>query len=350
MNGFVNKRGRDWSSIERFPESSGRWELIRVPFKRVHCGQMNVDRALRKWHVYDPVVVATPDSTRFLPPICIPELSAAIHRNIVRRHEAFLLMLSLAFILVLGTYLAWPGNSKLMYALLLLGAGIAYVAFDTYFIQKKLENLADRAMLVHFIVSSDNFSLKAFVGAMAVSGIAQAYLQQAAGGLDELIIRYGAYFPAIEAGQWWRYLSGPFIHSGPLHWISNFVIGVLSIGLAGAFGRRTLLLQFIVIISLSVLAVQYSPFGVRSDAFVGLSGGIFGMFGWSVAYFFRLRNVFPRLAWVSIGLISMLNIACAAATSAHASQTAHVAGFLMGSVFGLCKFGWHRSGQALDRK
>lgn len=291
-----------------------------------------------------------PSVNEISPPICIPQLTREIHRNIVRRHEAFLIMLSLAFLLVLATYLAWPADAKLMRALLLLGAGIGYVGFDTYFVQKKLQNLAERAMLIHFIFTSDTSLLKAFVAIMVVSGIAQFLVQQHVGGLDELIISYGAYFTAIEAGQWWRYLSGPFIHANALHWLSNLVIGVFSIGIAGAFGRRTLLLQIIAISSFSVLAVMFSPFGVRSDAFAGLSGGIFGMFGWSVAYFFRLRDHFPRLMWVSIALISLLNFTCAAVTSANASQAAHVAGFLMGSAFGFLKFGWPRSAQELDLK
>lgn len=314
---------------------------MRFPFNSISKDREAVHSALEKWHLYSPTIVATPQSTRFLPPICIPELSSEIHRRVVRRHETFLLLLIISLsILFLAKYAVNIRATEITDAILLLLSGVIYVSFDTYFVQRNIKNLSERAMFLNFVCSRRNFFLMVFSVIMVLAGIAQIILQQELGGFDNLVTTYGAYFDAIDRGEWWRYLSGPFIHASLLHWAGNFIIGILSITLAGAFGRRTLVIQFVIITSLSVVAVQYSPLGIRSDSFVGLSGGIFGMFGWSFSYFFLRRKIFPQFIWVSIGLLMVVNIICSAVTSSHVSQTAHVVGLLIGLIFGFSKLSW----------
>lgn len=90
-----------------------------------------------------------------------------------------------------------------------------------------------------------------------------------------LALRYDR--SAIAAGQWWRLLSGNFVHLGLWHWIFNVLSLALLMALcpealrSGAAWRRALTLAAGVGLGLYVLTPALPDY-------VGLSGMIYGLF------------------------------------------------------------------------
>jgi membrane associated rhomboid family serine protease len=80
--------------------------------------------------------------------------------------------------------------------------------------------------------------------------------------------------------------------------------------------------------------VQVSPLETKFDAIGGVSGGVFGLYGWLTAYCWRERLQLPSQFWTTIFFFSVLNISVAALLSVKASLTAHVVGFGLGAALG----------------
>ena len=329
----------DCRNLDRFPKSNGKWEMQRPPLKKITVGSEKILKAIKKWYVFDPLLVTIPESTKFLPPICISSIAKDVHKSLMGRQKASVLLLVFLLFAFLTSALFFPLGLKRVKVIILLFSAVCYVLFDTYIVQNKIENVVERAIFTNWIFTRKNILLALFIGVMLVSGVVQYFAQQESGGFDSLIINYGVYFKAVESGERWRYLIGPFIHINAIHWIGNFFMGIVAAGIAGALGKKTLFFQFLIIAALSIVAAQYTPFGMRPDAIAGVSGGIFGLFGWSVGYSFKCRKMLPENFWTSLLLFSLINVVFSMISSGSTNQTTHIVGFLLGIVSGFIGVG-----------
>lgn len=103
---------------------------------------------------------------------------------------------------------------------------------------------------------------------------ASAVLEIAGAGVTELL-RYDR--AAVDAGQWWRLLSGNFVHLGWWHWFLNGLSFVLLLFLCPErLSARSWLLRIVVIGTGMCLCLHlFSP---RLSTYVGLSGLVYGLF------------------------------------------------------------------------
>lgn len=309
--------------------------MLRPPFTWEYTQKKNrVEKAVSGWHVFDPLIVATPESSKFLPPIFVPEFAETLHANILAKHKFALVSFVLIFLVFFAAlYLM---HSPLVYRLAPLIPFVSFhLYFDTYCVHRSKELIQERSLFVHWVFTQKNIFLKFFIAAMVIAGLLQCFYQWKFGTVDELVIKYGMHFASVNPGEWWRAIVGPFIHASPLHWLGNFLFGIIAIGLAGAMGKKSLIGNFLVFSTFSVLAVQFLRLGVHTDAIVGISGGIFGVFGWVIGFSVREREKFPRFFWVTMLSFSVMTVVMSTLMSANGSQTAHVAGLLLGVTFGL---------------
>lgn len=93
-------------------------------------------------------------------------------------------------------------------------------------------------------------------------------------------------YGGVSGGEWWRLLTGGFMHAGLLHIGMNmFVLWVIGSQLERALGRaRFLGVYFVSLFAGSLGVMVLSP----TDATVGASGAIFGLMG--VAFILVLRS------------------------------------------------------------
>jgi membrane associated rhomboid family serine protease len=81
--------------------------------------------------------------------------------------------------------------------------------------------------------------------------------------------------PAVDSGEWWRLLTGGFLHAGPLHLLLNmFALYVLGTILEPGIGTgRFLAIYFVSLLAGSCGAMLVEP----GQNTVGASGAIFGL-------------------------------------------------------------------------
>jgi len=326
----------NWRNLDRFPRANGDWQFCRPPLRKVHSGKKKIEKSVSNWHIYDPLIVATQTSTRFLPPVCMPEYQDEILSNL--KQKSTLLVLGAIFALVLYvaqlTYLSLPIISdKIVHVFFLAIIGLV---LDRYLIINNKKCVTERSLFFHWIFSEKNNPLKIFVLMMVIASAYQLFHIFEVCSFEDLIIRYGVYFPATERGEIWRYFIGPFFHASFQHWALNFVMGFIAVGLASTILKKLVILKFFTCLIFSIIAAEYLTLTTPIEGFVGVSGGIFGLFGWMVTHSAKNKNDVPQHFWLSLLCFSLFNLLFSSISSENSSLTAHLAGFGLGLLLGLC--------------
>ncbi len=145
------------------------------------------------------------------------------------------------------------------------------------------------------------------------------------GGAIDRVLDRAALTPALvlQYGQWWRIVTGAFLHGGLIH----IGVNMLSLWFLGRFiefalGSWRMLLVYMVSLVASGLSVVY--FSDPTTPTVGASGAIFGLFGALFAIGFKLGKPGMELVRANIGIL-VLNLVITF-TIPGISWQAHVAG------------------------
>lgn len=94
---------------------------------------------------------------------------------------------------------------------------------------------------------------------------------------------YDDFSPAgVAAGEWWRIVTGGFLHAGIIHLAMNMLaLWIVGSQIEGALGRVNYLLLYVTSLLAGAFAVlAFSPYSLT----VGASGAIFGLFGVAFVY------------------------------------------------------------------
>ena len=140
----------------------------------------------------------------------------------------------------------------------------------------------------------------------------------------------------ILYGEWWRLITGTFLHAGILHIALNgYALYLIGMELKSLFGRQ----RFVVVYAISGLAgsvasFAFTPFNVPG---VGASGAIFGLIGALGVYFGIHRRLYGRMGtaqfW-NIIVVIVLNLGIGLSGIFPIDNSAHIGGLLAGAAVG----------------
>ncbi|HSH80353.1 MAG TPA: rhomboid family intramembrane serine protease [Herpetosiphonaceae bacterium] len=150
--------------------------------------------------------------------------------------------------------------------------------------------------------------------------------------LYQLGAKYG---PAIDAGEYWRFLTPIVLHGGLVHLLFNsYALYALGPMTEGAFGSG----RFLAIYLLAGLAGSIASYMTSPGLSIGASGAIFGLIGALGAFYFSVRSFIGAEASRRqiIELVTMAGINIFIGLSVPAvDNAAHIGGLVMGTVAGL---------------
>jgi len=154
------------------------------------------------------------------------------------------------------------------------------------------------------------------------------------------LVSHGAlYGPlVVREGQWWRIVTGGFLHGGLAHIALNmFALYQLGTFVESALGRWRMLAVYVISLFGGGLAVVYfSP----NDVTVGASGAIFGLFGALIGIGLRLGQR-GRALIAQTAPVLVINLIFTFAVP-FISKSAHIGGLLSGLFAGLALFAMRR--------
>lgn len=152
----------------------------------------------------------------------------------------------------------------------------------------------------------------------------------AGGSGNELFSRGALYGPLVADGEWWRLITGGFLHSGLIHLGFNmYLLWMLGNMLEPALGQvRFGLLYLVSLLAGSAGALLVNPNAVT----VGASGAVFGLMA---AAFLELRSRgFDPMA-SGIGPLILMNLAISFIPGFNISIGGHVGGLIGGALVAL---------------
>ena len=152
--------------------------------------------------------------------------------------------------------------------------------------------------------------------------------------LGQLTERFALYPPLVTDGEWYRLITGGFLHGSVMHLGFNmFALYFLGVALEPVIGRARFLAGYAVSLIGGALGVML--LWDRSEGYtVGASGAIFGLFGLLAAFQFS-RGINPLRS--SIGTILLINLVFTFAVPG-ISKGGHIGGLLAGAVVGVAFF------------
>ena len=146
----------------------------------------------------------------------------------------------------------------------------------------------------------------------------------------------GALIPSlVQQGQWWRVITGAFLHAGIMHIGVNMVsLWFLGVFIEAVLGRWRMLLVYGFSLIVSGLGVTF--FADPNSLTIGASGAIFGLFGALFAIGVKLGERGKQLVRANLGIL-IFNLVFTFAVP-HISWQAHLAGLIAGFVLTLLIF------------
>ena len=145
------------------------------------------------------------------------------------------------------------------------------------------------------------------------------------------LVQHGAlYGPLVAQGEWWRIVTGAFLHGGLLHIALNmFALYQVGLFLEVLLGAPRMLIVYAVSLLGGGIAVVLFNF---NEVTVGASGAIFGIFGALVAIGLRLGKRGRGLVSQTLPII-VINLAAG-----------HIGGLVAGFLAGLVLIMMHQAG------
>jgi rhomboid protease GluP len=164
------------------------------------------------------------------------------------------------------------------------------------------------------------------------------------------LLEAGAIFkPYIEKGEWWRLISGMFMHANFIHLFMNMV----GLYLCGMFCENNIgtlkftMAYFITGIAAGITSIEWHNTPVVS---VGASGAIFGLYGTLLALlvFKKIEPITRRIMLIFVGITAGYNL-LVGFLSEGIDNSAHIGGLIAGFLIG-CYFARSNKKERTDSK
>lgn len=228
-------------------------------------------------------------------------------------------------------YMGHAGGDRGFVAVMALLALLIGVNLAT---SRSASELADKSeFLTHVAIKGR----KRILFPLLMAAISFAASQFLFGTFDDAAYAYGALIEKVDAFQWWRLVTGPFIHYTLTAWLLNNVLLALIYPLASHRSVKYSTILFLAGSTFSEVAyVSMANMGFpHQHLMVGFSGGIFALLGFVQIDSIFASEYYPKRFWALVASFILLNLIGAQILVSHVSLTAHISGFCLGVLTSL---------------
>ena len=323
-----------WRRQSAFPLYDGEgWAVWKR--RQIRCADVkDVAHQIKGWNPLQPLLVGAPGSSHFAPPPAIKELDGTIRAFRKRSFFGILAFLIGSFVF-LAISLSMPEKGRApIYVITMLVT--LTMAIDYAVNLRRIEPLLERSQFFFWLQASNQgrvgFLVWLTIGTSA--GLFQLIVQHYCQSFDSMIETYGLMFQPALGGEFWRFLVGPFFHSGVGHYLNN-AISLLFVGsVAWALFGFASVAVFLAGTWLSSV-VQALIGSASFDSYLGISGGVFAMYGLVIAAGLVDRKLLPQGFVLLCACVAVITGVGAALLSANTASVAHASGVVIGSLCAL---------------
>ena len=328
-----------WKSVNQFPKSQESWSVFTPILNRVKHGEERVRRTFNRPNLLEPALVATPATLgRYLPPLALEDEDGDLARAHVLKDRGKMKVIALVYLPVI-TGVLWyiagirAGAAWFSFSLVTLG----YLHFDTESLGR-VDAMQDRAFWYGWMYCHARPYLVAAVACFSLMGAMQLALISYLGSNTLTLEKFGLLYSAVTShGEWWRLLTGPFLHYSAAHWLGNFMIGVGLFTLCGPLltGRLWPLLLTSAVGSFAAVYAGHCLGLNLGDGIIGLSGGLGSLLGWLVASAMRFPRYYPNRFFLTAGYFALVTLILMPIFTSVGTLICHVSGMGLGAAFAM---------------
>lgn len=321
------------------PHHPGQWSVWQHG-REEDVAESELPKRLRRWRPQSLLLVAAPDDERYRVPTEVENLSPIIALDLLRRSRVSVCIAAAFALVCLAAWIMLPSRVLLVGAFSALISAIM-VVFETSCSVRAPALLDERTRFLYWFIEVGRGRSGAvfWSAAMVVIAGAQLLLMGAFGGNDATFARVGAMYDSIDQGDWWRIVTGAYLHYSILHFLNNAFLLMLVGSLSWAtFGRGYSIGVFVLGNMLGVLGQMWLG-GSAYNSTGGISFGIYALFGFVIV---AGRNVTGRLPTGFAALVAFIAVLCIGASELASKSTAtvgHLFGVLAGALCG-CAYDW----------
>ncbi|MGK0470870.1 MAG: membrane associated rhomboid family serine protease [Candidatus Azotimanducaceae bacterium] len=327
----------DWMKLDRYPDGHQQWSVLSGDNVFTESSKAEVRKLCLNWFPLSQKLFSSPGTTKYVPAICLPELADLIHQVFVSKFRVYIWLFSIALFLVVVLsvfYRDFLAFSHLLGSLVIV---LSYCLFEYRLFVKPYARIRDHTLFYRWLKQKasekkSQYILITILIFLPVFFQEIFYLQGYV--LEDIVESYGLVYALANSGEWWRYLTGPFFHNNLLHWVGNFSLLLLAVVLVSPFSSVKIVPFFLVATIASAVPAQFSFWHEPVDGFVGISGGVFGLFGWATGNAYRQRALLPEYYSLHLALFVLASLLLPLMTDNEVSHRGHVAGFVLGLLFG----------------
>ena len=295
----------------------------------------DVSEKIHGWLPQSAVLIGVPGSASFVHPICVSQFNRTVRNSIVRNTILIVSAWGLgatSFLLFGAIYqsvnLAAIGTLCLLLALVTIADYRKYLCSEEW--------ITERALFFYWFYSSPlvRRGFVIWLTAGILIGLTQLLAQSIHGGMEGAFNAYGMMYGKVRAGEWWRLLSGPYLHYSITHYSVNLAMlllaGTLAWGLLGSSSASV----FILGNTFGVYG-QMTWGGTLYDNCGGISAGVFALIAYVISSALVDRKLLPNGFVMQLVVILFASGTFSELFSISSATTGHVAGTIAGLACGL---------------
>lgn len=322
----------EWVDESTYQNDNKDWQLLKIGIfgHRVKNGKERVDKLVNQWHILNFSLVATPKTKYFLPPICVPELQNKAHNGMLIKLKLNVIFFGMG---VLGFLINafYQQSSKSFNFLALTVALFAYLLLE-YKILSSVQNAKNRIKYNIWVYEKTKLIATGSFVLVMMFYLVQIIFVKYFGSLENLISVWGAVFIKLPLEPW-RFFTGSIIHANFIHAFANAMMLAIASSVAVISSSRS----YAMFIFWASIVFSFALVGINSpvDAIVGISPGIYGLFGWAIGVHYCRRKDLPNYLWLSLLSFVVINYFASFLLSANVSSLSHLYGFIFGILIAL---------------
>jgi len=289
----------------------------------------------------DPVLVSSPETHGvFVPPILAQSENADIESRLEKRSRQMWLSVLLVSIAVLVVYLILGAPLELVGIWIVATLPILLYQYWNYqLVKENPKVLSERWLFSSWVYLQVNRWSLVFPFTFCVFGLLQLLALYHFDSNERSLELLGMSYGGFSEGEYWRALTGIFMHVTVAHWMVNFSLGigiwVLVSGVFGILKSMMLMIFFGVFSFVSTYYFANIVVNLDSPGIVGISGGLAGLLGLLFGSTLRWRALYPLKMFVSVGAFAAVSLLLFTWTQSLESMVCHFSGFSIGIAVGL---------------
>lgn len=320
-----------WRSRLSRANSHGEWQLWAPGSGIQDTDPCTVASRIRQALPPSGILVSPRHSDEFLAPPEVNELRDVSNAALGSQAARLAILFLAVTVGLVALRPSGPAPTSLIYPLASVLMGILLIA-DVLWLKRYPDAAAQRWRFFFWLRTQSGVASAAWACTALITliGLYQVIAYLLAGGPSPLFRSLGFALPAFDSGQYWRVMTGPFLHYDVWHFSVNTALVLISGAALGIWLRPVSIIALLLVSTPVTALLQMSVPDPSFELFAGISGGAYTLSGCAVTLVWIGWYKIPKALGGILAAILVLAISVHEVSSPRSATVAHLSGLALG--------------------